>query len=66
MKFGIDNIRGGTQYSTATQMPVRTGKATVATVTSYFQGQQVPKYNYLPMSVITKQNVEEFAAACTY
>lgn len=66
MKFGVDHIRGGAQYSTATQMPVRTGRAAVATVASFFEGKQVPKHNYLPMSVITKQNVDEFAAACTY
>lgn len=66
MKFGVDHIRAGLQYSTATQMPVRTGKAAVAAVVSHFQGKQVPKHNYLPMTVIAKHNVEQFAAACTY
>lgn len=66
MKFGVEHIRNGLQYSTATQMPVRTGKATVATVVSHFEGKSVPKYNYLKMAAITKQNLDEYAAACTF
>jgi ribose transport system substrate-binding protein len=66
MKFGVDHIRNGLQYSTATQMPVRTGKAAVATVVSHFEGKSVPKHNYLKMAAITKQNLDEYAAACTF
>lgn len=66
MKFGVDNIRNGLQYSTATQMPVRTGKTAVETVANYFDGKPVVKENYLKLSVITKDNLDEFAAACTY
>ena len=66
MKFGVDHIRNGLQYSTATQMPVRTGKAAVASVVSHFEGKSLVKNNFLKMSAITKQNLDEFAVACTY
>ncbi|MDB5794593.1 MAG: sugar transporter substrate-binding protein [Noviherbaspirillum sp.] len=66
MKFGVDHIRNGLQYSTATQMPVRTGKAAIATVATHFDGKPVVKNNYLKMAAITKDNLAEYAAACTY
>lgn len=66
MKFGVDHIRNGEQYSTATQMPVRTGKAAVATVVDFLNGKPVEKHNYLKMAAITKANLAEYADACTY
>ncbi len=66
MKFGIDHIRAGEQYSTATQMPARTGKAAIELIAAHFNGQSVPKRKILPMEAITKDNVETYAAACTY
>ena len=66
MKFGVDHIRSGEQYSTATQMPVRAGAAAVATVADFLQGKPVEKKNYLEMAAITKDNLAEYADACTY
>jgi ribose transport system substrate-binding protein len=66
MKFGIEHIRRGEQYATATQMPTRTGKAAVDLMVDYFNGKTLAKDNILPMEPITKANVEQYAAACTF
>src|SRR5690606_8483858 len=66
MKFGVDHIRAGKQYSTATQMPTRTGKAAIDTVIAHFQGQEVPKNNELEVVVIKQDNLDEYADACTF
>lgn len=66
MKFGVDHIRQGEQYSTATQMPTRTGKAAVDTVAAHFSGKPVPKHNYLEVAVITRDNLDDYAAPCTF
>ncbi|WP_157787606.1 sugar ABC transporter substrate-binding protein [Pusillimonas noertemannii] len=66
MKFGIDHIRAGEQYSTATQMPGRTGTEAVATAAAFLQGKPVEKHHYLEMAAITKENLDKFADACTF
>lgn len=66
MKFGVDHIRAGEQYSTATQMPGRTGTAAVATAADFLQGKPVEKFHYLEMAAITKDNLDKFADACTF
>jgi len=66
MRFGIDHIRAGAQYSTATQMPTRTGKATIDAVVAYFQDNDVPKETVLEAVAITKENLDDFAEACTF
>lgn len=66
MKFGIEHIRNGAQYSTATQMPTRTGKATVDAVVAHFQGKDLPKNSELEAVAITKANLDEYAEACTF
>ncbi|MGD0023298.1 MAG: sugar ABC transporter substrate-binding protein [Xanthobacteraceae bacterium] len=66
MKFGIDHIRAGEQYSTATQIPARTGKAAIELIAAYFDGKSVPNQKILPVEAITKDNVDTYAEACTY
>lgn len=66
MKFGIDHIRQGEQYSTATQMPTRTGKAVVEDVAAFFEGKPVPKNNYLEVAAITRDNLDQYAEQCTF
>lgn len=66
MKFGIDHIRSGEQYSTATQMPTRTGKAAVATVVDFLDKKPVKKNNFLEAVAITKANLDTYAEPCTF
>lgn len=66
MKFGIDHIRAGEQYSTATQMPTRTGKAVVDVIVDHFNGKPVKHDNFLPVTAITAANVDQYAEACTF
>lgn len=66
MKFGIDNIRAGQQYSTAAQIPGLTGKAAIALIADYFNGKTVPRQKIIPSEAITKANVDTYAAGCTY
>lgn len=66
MKMGMDNIKSGAQYSTATQMPARTGKAAAELAADYFSGKKLEKQNILPMSLITKANLAEFEPLCTF
>ncbi|MBN9085150.1 MAG: sugar ABC transporter substrate-binding protein [Rhizobiales bacterium] len=65
-KMGIDAIAAGEQFGTATQMPARTGRETVATLKQHFAGQPIKKENILEMVAITKQNVETFRTDCTF
>lgn len=66
MKPGIDYIKAGKQYSTATQMPTRTGTAAANLVADYFNGKQLKKHNILSMELITRDNVAKFEKPCTF
>jgi ribose transport system substrate-binding protein len=66
MKFGIRQIEAGQQFSTATQMPGRTGKVAAARIIDYFAGKKLDKHYFLPVAAITKANVKEYADACTF
>ena len=66
MKPGIDFIKAGKQYSTATQMPTRTGRAAAELVAAYFRGEKLKKHNILSMEMITRENVAKFERPCTF
>lgn len=66
MKFGIEPIRKGEQYATATVLPTRTAKVAADVIADYFEGKTPPKNTYLKVTEITKANVDKYAAACTY
>ena len=66
LKFGIDHIRAGEQYSTGAQMPGRTGKAAADVIAAYFSGRSVPRQNILPTEAITKANLDTYAGPCTF
>ncbi len=66
MKFGIDHIRAGQQYSTATQIPTRTGRVSIETIADLLNGKPVQKHIYMPIEAITSANVEKYAQACTF
>ena len=66
MKPGIDFIRSGKMFSTATQMPTRSGTRGAEAVAAYFNGTKLDKNIILSMELITAENVEKFAAPCTF
>jgi len=59
-------IRDGKLYSTGLQAPVRTGKQAAEMIADHFAGKTLPKFEELPVVTITKANLDEYAAACTY
>jgi ABC-type sugar transport system substrate-binding protein len=66
MKDGIVHIKSGEQYGTATQIPTEEAETAAKKVATYFSGQSLRKYEIIPVYGITKDNVEQFAAGCSY
>jgi ribose transport system substrate-binding protein len=66
MKDGIVHIKSGEQYGTATQIPTEEAETAAKKVATYFSGQSLKKYEIIPVYGITKDNVEQFAAGCSY
>lgn len=66
LKEGIDSIRAGKLYSTLSQIPTDLGVKTADAVNDYFNGKKLPKQILLPVNLITKANVNQWAKKCTY
>ena len=66
MKDGIVHIKSGEQYGTATQIPTEEAETAANKVAAYFNGQSFRKYDIIPVYGITKDNVDQFAAGCSY
>jgi ribose transport system substrate-binding protein len=66
LKEGIEAIKAGKLSSTLTQVPVDVGHLAADTVNDHFAGKQLPKERLLPVELITKANVDQWAAPCTY
>ncbi len=66
MKDGIIHIRSGEQYGTATQIPTEEAEFSAKKVAGYFNGEPLKKYEIIPVYGITKENVDQFAAGCSY
>ena len=66
MKDGIVHINSGQQYATATQIPTEEAEVTAKKVVAYFNGEKLKKYELVPVYGITKENVGQFAAGCSY
>ncbi len=66
MKDGIVHIKSGEQYGTATQIPTEEAETAAKKVVAYFNGQSLGKYESIPVYGITKDNVDQFAAGCSY
>jgi ABC-type sugar transport system substrate-binding protein len=66
MKDGIVHIKSGEQYGTATQIPTEEAETAANKVAAYFNGQSLRKYELIPVYGITKDNVDQFAAGCSY
>lgn len=66
LKQGIMGIKAGDQYSTGTQIPTRTGNRAAELVADHFNGKKLNKVEILPVETITKANVDQWEAVCTF
>jgi len=66
LKEGIDAIKAGDMYATLSQIPTDLGIKEADAVNDYFAGKTLPKNDLLPVEMITKANVGQWQAACTY
>lgn len=64
-KEGIENIKAGRQYGTATQAPGAEGEFVVPLAIEYLEGKKIPPVNLNKESRIDPKNVNEFAAQCS-
>ncbi len=66
LKEGIDAIKAGQMYATLSQIPTDLGNKEADAVNDYFAGKTLPKNDLLPVELITKANVDQWQAPCTY
>jgi ABC-type sugar transport system substrate-binding protein len=66
MKDGVLHIKSGQQYGTATQIPTEEAEIAAKKIAGYFNGQKLQKYEMVSVFGITKDNVDKFAAGCSY
>ena len=66
MKDGIIHIRSGQQYGTATQIPTEEAEYAAKKAIAHFNGDPLKPYDVIPVYGITKENVDKFAAGCSY
>jgi ABC-type sugar transport system substrate-binding protein len=66
MKDGIIHIKSGEQYGTATQIPTEEAEFAATKIAAYFNGTALQKQEIIPVYGITKDNVDKFAAGCSY
>jgi ribose transport system substrate-binding protein len=66
MKDGMVHIKSGQQYATATQIPTEEAEIAAKKLAGYFNGQKLQKYELVPVHGITKDNLAQFEAGCSY
>ena len=66
MKDGIIHINSGQQYATATQIPTEEAEIAAKKIAGHFNGETLKKYEMVPVHGITKENVAQFTAGCSY
>lgn len=66
LKEGIEAVRSGKMYATLAQIPTTLGVLAADTIDGYFNGKVPPKFTYMPVDIITKANVDQWAGPCTY
>ncbi len=64
-KVGIDAIKAGELYGTATEDPITIAKQTADYVERYFNGDDPPKSELVKEDRVTAENVDEFAEQCS-
>jgi ABC-type sugar transport system substrate-binding protein len=66
LKEGLDSIKAGKMHSTITQIPTDLGVRAADVIDEYFAGTKHPKEVLLPLDTVTKANVAQWEAPCTY
>ena len=66
LKEGLDAIKAGKMQSTITQIPTELGVRAADVINEYFSGKKLPKEELLPIATVTKANVVQWEAPCTY
>jgi ribose transport system substrate-binding protein len=66
LKEGIDAIKADKMRATVSQIPTDLGVLAADTIDAYFGGRKLPKEELQPLATITKANVAQWEAACTY
>jgi ribose transport system substrate-binding protein len=66
LKEGLEAIKAGKMQSTITQIPTETGVRAADVINEYFSGRKLPKEELLPITTVTKANVAQWEAPCTY
>ena len=66
LKVGINAIRSGFQYGTATQAPQVEAALAVKVATQLLTGAKTPKVSYVQEQRITRANVAKFSRLCTF
>lgn len=66
MKDGVLHIRSGQQYGTATQIPTEEAEVAAKKIAAHFNGEKLKKYELVPVFGITNENLDRFAAGCSY
>jgi ribose transport system substrate-binding protein len=66
MKDGMINIKSGKQFATATQIPTEEAEIAAKKVAGHFNGEKMKKYELVPVHGISKENLEQFTAGCSY
>lgn len=64
-KVGIDNIKAGLQYGTATQAPDAEGEFVVKYALKFLAGEHIDKVNLDSEYQVTANNVADYAAGCS-
>ena len=65
-KEGIEAIKAGKMYATATQIPTWEAAHTVEVVANYFNGKPLTKYDYYPIELMTKATWPNGKLACAF
>lgn len=65
-KDGIQAVRDGKLFATVDNGPIKIAEAASKVVIQVLRGERTPKTVYTPSQVVTKENVEQHAASCTF
>jgi ribose transport system substrate-binding protein len=66
LKEGMEAIKAEKMHSTVSQIPTDLGVRAADVIDQHFSGKKLPKEVLLPITTITKANVAEWEAPCTY
>lgn len=64
-KAGIEAVRSGDMFGTATEDPVNQGRDTAEWAVKFLEGEDVPEIVETPQAQVRKDNVEDHAADCS-